>query len=869
MQVLIPEQSLLQGMSTQHRTLRKAGQVEYLENMQLDVQRGLRRRNGTILRAKVEVSRTTQVQVLRIAGVLIVLLHDYVQGVIEVATQDLQKLHNIQDPYFRGAADDFRYTVYNETIIVLNRQQVVSKIPVLPVNPEVQLQWSWIGQTVPTHAVRCPVAILNSKAGDVNNTSSISFVQDWVQVHRSADSYNIIVQQCTYTAGFSTGNGTDSEHGVFHTAYSTYAVECSLKPREGEFDFFNPQGITDTAKAERILMEYVRSISIALRRGAVQNQPQATILDALDERHTQTIRRTVAQTYTDLTTQGIPINGGYTYGAQAKTLRITLTTGVSAFMPVLALRQAMESMDRKLAGKPDYIPTGYWHSASDHPNGFTAQAYTTQRQGSTWLVVPSVFTELASTYAAASGYGYSPTFAEKSDLPAWMPYVGYAQVGNVNPTYYEYSSKSDAWRETTPYPVELQGLPKQLLLKAPAEVLLKLQRQQALEATEIQKVTLEISKERSLMQDGDTNTNPDPEFLDSRINGAGVFQGRLVLLNADGVFFSATNKPMQFYRESVEDVQDSDPIAVYNPEAAGDWSWAIEFNQDLYVFSASTQGVIKGRTALTTKNAALLFNSNSPCDIQVQPVVQGTNLLYSAGTANLDIRQMLIGSVADVATTPTSITQHCSAMHGVKSMYANDGVGLLMCISAAAPKTLVVQQSVKDGATYLQNAWGYWTWRYFQPEVLSASATNILLYGIDERNPGELLCLSMPYPTVVQPAVDYQDNAFSSSVHLAMPAVSSGDNLLMQADAGARWMQAVLHVSSASEFQYRVRGRRDYSVSSQRQLYSGVAKSTYKVPLLVQAPNDAILEITADAQQELCILGMQATVRTQQNMRQL
>ncbi|MGC8140749.1 hypothetical protein ACP3W2_25170, partial [Salmonella enterica] len=75
------------------------------------------------------------------------------------------------------------------------------------------------------------------------------------------------------------------------------------------------------------------------------------------------------------------------------------------------------------------------------------------------------------------------------------------------------------------------------------------------------------------------------------------------------------------------------------------------------MFSRTVQGIIRGRQGLTNKNAALLFNSSSPC-FDVQPIVQGTTLLYSAADNYLDISQMLVGAVADTASTPLSITQH-------------------------------------------------------------------------------------------------------------------------------------------------------------------------------------------------------------------
>ena len=1005
MQVLIPEHSLLQGISQQPKHLRKQGQVHDMLNMQPDVVRGLRRRNGTeLVTTRVGWLSFDVVKPITMAGLELILAHNTKNGLLTlyslrgtpIATSSL-----LDQQYLQGAREDFDYTVYNESLIVLNRTKVIERRPLLGnqmhyLNLEREGMFRPIfgSRSLGRDAITRPTSFFFAKSSDTHLSWSATIVKDYVLCEEVGDEIRVAIKQAVYNVTVQNGSGTETAETLIASSYRMRLG--SLVINKSDHDVFKQEDVYSLYRQQRIVWEYIRTLSHAM----YQKPFVLELFNPLSP--DKPIRHVLVSDWSD-TVRGhdatMPINGERQLNSEER-IRLTRGTIISAQGLVIALSESLRNMHNaslgvsaeeppptgqpvaptpakpKPADDPEVSPNGRFawvyfsrkfregiekqqakqaqaavkdqelvnkqtlerlqQQFSNSPaigtmnrlleQTKTADIYTAMYaqvvgntlqigandSGADWFVVPSLYTNLSANFGVASGSAYRPTLKAVEDLPPKLMANITLGVGNINPEYYEYRLSTSTWEESTPYPQILSNMPLVLEFQLDPEYYQELQsnpttelgmRQRKptdpdLDPTEKVFSAAELKRKDgyTMQAVGDAKSNPDPSFVDNVLNGVGVYQGRLVLLSSDGVFMSQTNAPRQFYRESVKDVQDTDPISLYNPAAAGIWRYAVEFNQDLYVFSRTVQGIIRGRQGLTNKNAALLFNSSSPC-FDVQPIVQGTTLLYSAADKYLDISQMLVGAVADTASTPLSITQHVPNLGDVAAMYSQNSAGILVCIQKDSPDVLM-QFSIKDGTQYLQNAWGKWN---FMPSTHEAWKLKVLfpvflsdcIYWYCKNDVHEVVILQQAYPAEetlpadclsakLEPNLDLDEldvaptdkpyaRLFKSYVTLHSPTVKAGDDMLMQAEANARWVQAIVNTDSASEFTYTVEGVRHnakYRVSSQQYMHQQY-RTSRTVPLLVQGTPETTVKLQAVHAQYMTILGVANTVRTKQTIRQL
>lgn len=992
MQVLIPEHSLLQGISQQPKHLRKQGQVHDMLNMQPDVVRGLRRRNGTeLVKCNTDWLSFHVVKPITMAGLELILAHNTVAGSLTlyslrgaaIATSSL-----LDQQYLQGAPEDFDYTVYNEALIVLNRKQVIARRPLLSnqmhylkLEREFMFRPIFGERSLGRDAITRPTSFFFAKSSDTHLSWSATLVKDYVLCEEVGDEIRVAIKQCVYNITVQNGSGTETAETLIASSYRMRLG--SLVISKDDHDVFKEQDVYALYRQQRVVWEYIRTLSNAMYQ-------QPFVLELHNPLEPEKLIRHVLVSDWSETVKGhdadMPINGERQLNSEER-IRLTRGTIISAQGLVIALYESFRNMHERRLGvsvedpskpapptpAPDSNVNHWGRNYSPFTRAFfrkqlmekerentqnaikdqeransqtieklqqqfnnspavstmerlleqtkTADIYTAlyaqvvgnvfqvgaNDSGADWFVVPSLYTNLSSNFGVASGSAYRPSLQAVEDLPIKLVAGITVGIGNINPEYYEYRQSTHTWEESTPYPQILSNMPLVLEFQLdPADYQEFQSKPTTTLGTSLSSPadpsarafsTTELKRKDgyTIQAVGDTKSNPDPSFVDNVLNGVGVYQGRLVLLSSDGVFLSQINAPRQFYRESVKDVQDTDPISLYNPSAAGIWRYAVEFNQDLYVFSRTVQGIIRGRQGLTNKNAALLFNSSSPC-FEVQPIVQGTTLLYSAADNYLDISQMLVGAVADTASTPLSITQHVPNLGDVAAMYSQNSAGILVCIQKDSPEVLM-QFSIKDGTQYLQNAWGKWSFMHkdsvWKLKVLFPVFLSDCIYWYCSDDTAHVVILKQAYPAeetlpvdcltdTKEPNLELEEldrieapkaygRIFDSYVTLHSPTVRVGDDLLMQAEANARWVQAIVNTDSASEFTYEVHGVRHnakYRVSSQQYMYQ-TYRTSRTVPLLIQGTPETTVKLSADYAQYMTILGVAHTVRTKQTIRQL
>lgn len=184
---------------------------------------------------------------------------------------------------------------------------------------------------------------------------------------------------------------------------------------------------------------------------------------------------------------------------------------------------------------------------------------------------------------------------------------------------------------------------------------------------------------------GNDSSSADPFFVGSAVSWMGIFQDRLVVLSKGAVSMSRTGDYMNFYRESVIDGLDTDPVNLTSTfDATDSLVGAALLDKNLIVIGTKTHYSIVGRTAITPTNGALLKTSAFESNPNVPPVSFG-NLVYfsSASDTNADILAIQPSDTAD-STYAYPVSSHVDGYipSDIASLTASTKLNILFVLSS-------------------------------------------------------------------------------------------------------------------------------------------------------------------------------------------
>lgn|SRR5690625_3954603 len=315
----------------------------------------------------------------------------------------------------------------------------------------------------------------------------------------------------------------------------------------------------------------------------------------------------------------------------------------------------------------------------------------------------SVTTNSGSTYI---GVSRSNEIRDSSDLPPRLPNAanGVVTATGFAPqlVYFRYESSRERWVETSAYGSI------NTINNMPVEVYY-----------DVDSTSWKIDEEPWPGRlAGDDETNPDPDFIDWGITGLASYQGRLVLLSGPWVWLSSTKNPRIFYRSTVEDLLDSDPIGVGSSSAtSAAFQYAIPFNKDLVLFSNEFQALIPGgNTAITPQNVNLVVTSTYSADLTATPITLGPSLMYSIPRSRnfFGMMEMLPSPYTDSQYISQDATEHIPRyMPGRCRFSVGSSVsGVVVFGSTHDKNALYVHEYMWDGEDKVLRAWHRWSFKY-------------------------------------------------------------------------------------------------------------------------------------------------------------
>lgn len=269
---------------------------------------------------------------------------------------------------------------------------------------------------------------------------------------------------------------------------------------------------------------------------------------------------------------------------------------------------------------------------------------------------------------------------------------------------------------------------------------------------------------------GDEDSNPTPSFVGNKINDIFFFRNRLGIISGEAVNLSRTSDFFNFWVDSATSIVDTDPIDLQvSHNRVSTLYNAVPFNQDLYLFSAQTQFILRAEGVLSPKTAVIDQVTEFDADTWVKPIGVGRNLYFTAHKTDFTTVQEYF-AVADSTTqkNATDVTGHVPNFlkNSIYSLKACNNENLLIALSDNQRDTIYIYKFLFLNDSKAQASWSRWT---FDGELIGADFINSVMYLVINRGGNTFLeKLPISYNTkdfVSEPYRVMLDRKFKTTLH--------------------------------------------------------------------------------------------------------
>lgn len=217
-------------------------------------------------------------------------------------------------------------------------------------------------------------------------------------------------------------------------------------------------------------------------------------------------------------------------------------------------------------------------------------------------------------------------------------------------------------------------------------------------------------KEREI---GDEDSNPLPSFIDSTINDVFFFRNRLGFLSGENVILSESAEYFNMWMTTANDILDTDCIDIpATTTKINILKYALNFNEDLYIFSNDTQFVLRVDTVLSPKNCALVeataFRSSPDC----RPMVAGKNMYFAAERAEYtSIKEYYnVQNVTDVKNAQ-DVTSHVPSYipNGVYQIIVSTDENMMFFLTTGDRDSVYIYKYLFVDDNRVQSSWSKWS----------------------------------------------------------------------------------------------------------------------------------------------------------------
>ena len=253
---------------------------------------------------------------------------------------------------------------------------------------------------------------------------------------------------------------------------------------------------------------------------------------------------------------------------------------------------------------------------------------------------------------------------------------------------------------------------------------------------------------------GDNNTNPQPSFVNNKIQNLFLYKNRLGFLSNENVIMSAAGDLFNFYRKTVTTLLDDAPIDV--SVASGrvlNLEDAVGFQENLILFGDNGQFVLKGGDLLTPKTVSVTPITSYDYDGSVNPLALGSYIYFPFSRGSFTgVREFSTSATTDTYDS-VEVSDHVpryvpSNLIGMAGTTSEDIIALL---SGDEPNALYVYNYFWNGNQKLLSAWSKFT---FKGDIRGLQFIDSTLYLVTVHN-GETNLEALPLESGLKDPVGY------------------------------------------------------------------------------------------------------------------
>ncbi len=241
---------------------------------------------------------------------------------------------------------------------------------------------------------------------------------------------------------------------------------------------------------------------------------------------------------------------------------------------------------------------------------------------------------------------------------------------------------------------------------------------------------------------GDEYSNSDPSFVGRTINDLFLFKNRLGFLADENVILTESAEFFNFWRTTVTDLLDTDPIDVASTHSTVSiLTSAIPFANSLVLFSEQTQFTLQSQGALSPKTVAMTKTTNYESVSDVRPVSLGNSIYFGFDRGEYSgLRQYYISgdteSVFDATDIAAQIPQYIKG--SVRDMAGSSHEDVLFVLTNTDRNNLYCYKYYDSPTERVLSSWSRMTFPS-TTTVLGMEFIDTTLYIVSLRSDGLFL----------------------------------------------------------------------------------------------------------------------------------
>jgi hypothetical protein len=264
-------------------------------------------------------------------------------------------------------------------------------------------------------------------------------------------------------------------------------------------------------------------------------------------------------------------------------------------------------------------------------------------------------------------------------------------------------------------------------------------------------------------QAGDAETNPPPSFIGRPISNLFFHRNRLGFLSGENVVLSAASDYFRFFRKTVIQLLDDDPIDVGSGHSKVSLMKHAAFAAEkLVLFSEQTQFILGGSDLFTPRTVEIKPATDIECMLELEPKASGGSIFFGFRRGDSSgIMEYYVAADTGLFT-PHDVTEQCPSYlpAAVDRLEVCDTENLLALSSTSEANSLYLYRYYKRGNDRLQSAW----FKYeFSAPVLGHFFTDSRLFLVMDRSIPGLPQITLEY---VETATNVTDASAAYTMRL-------------------------------------------------------------------------------------------------------